>query len=333
MIDTLLRQWTLLQLIPRHPRRIDPARLKARLDGMGLAVTLRTVQRDLNALALTFPWRPPPAGPRAGAGARGRGRWTSPAWTPMPPLTFHLVEQHLQPLLPPTTLADLAPWFEAARGVVAAEVSRVTQWQHKVRVVARTPDQTPTRDRSGDPGQPLRGPAPGSPDRGELLRPRHRRGDQDLSGASPGPGGDGTGAVPGVHRAGLSGPALPRPPPHRRRPGTGPAGPAAHRASTSTPSSPGSSASVGVKPPEAGAAGPGHPGRLPGRDAPGQGPENPAPGRQLARGPGQGALTPSNCATGSFPGRRCRGDGPLRACGRNCVRALTQAAAQYAIQD
>ena len=39
MIDTLLRQWTLLQLIPRHPRRIDPARLKARLDGMGLAVT------------------------------------------------------------------------------------------------------------------------------------------------------------------------------------------------------------------------------------------------------------------------------------------------------
>ena len=64
MIDTLLRQWTLLQLIPRHPRRIDPARLKARLDGMGLAVTLRNIQRNLIPLALTLPWRHPPASRR-----------------------------------------------------------------------------------------------------------------------------------------------------------------------------------------------------------------------------------------------------------------------------
>ena len=40
MIDTPLRQWTLLQLISRHSRRTEPARIKARLDGMGIAVTL-----------------------------------------------------------------------------------------------------------------------------------------------------------------------------------------------------------------------------------------------------------------------------------------------------
>ena len=55
MIDTLLRQWTLLRLLPRHPRRLEPARLKDKLDAMGIAVTLRTVQRDLNALAAVFP--------------------------------------------------------------------------------------------------------------------------------------------------------------------------------------------------------------------------------------------------------------------------------------
>ena len=143
MIDTLLRQWTLLQLIPRHPRRIDPARLKARLDGMGLAVTLRTVQRDLNALALTFPLEASTGRPQGWCWCPGARQMDIPSMDPHAALTFHLVEQHLQPLLPPTTLADLAPWFEAARGVVAAEVSRVTQWQHKVRVVARTLTKLP----------------------------------------------------------------------------------------------------------------------------------------------------------------------------------------------
>ena len=55
MIDTLLRQWTLLRRLPRHPRRLEPARLKDKLDAMGIAVTPRTIQRDLNALAAVFP--------------------------------------------------------------------------------------------------------------------------------------------------------------------------------------------------------------------------------------------------------------------------------------
>ena len=48
MIDTLLRR------LPRHPR-LNSARLRDELDAMGLAVTLRTVQRDLNTLAAVFP--------------------------------------------------------------------------------------------------------------------------------------------------------------------------------------------------------------------------------------------------------------------------------------
>ena len=48
MIDTLLRR------LPRHPR-LNSARLRAELDAMGIAVTLCTVQRDLNALAAVFP--------------------------------------------------------------------------------------------------------------------------------------------------------------------------------------------------------------------------------------------------------------------------------------
>ena len=143
MIDTLLRQWTLLRLLPRHPRRLDPARLKDKLDAMGIQVTLRTVQRDLNALAGVFPLEASEGKPQGWCWCQGARQMDIPSMDPHAALTFHLVEQHLRSLLPPATLADLAPWFEAARGVVAAGASRVTQWQGKIRVVARTLTKVP----------------------------------------------------------------------------------------------------------------------------------------------------------------------------------------------
>ena len=42
-------------MIARHPRRLDPASLKAPLDALGNEVTLCTVQRVPNALAAVFP--------------------------------------------------------------------------------------------------------------------------------------------------------------------------------------------------------------------------------------------------------------------------------------
>ena len=83
-------------------------------------------------------------------------------------LTFHLVEQHLGTLLPPVTLADLAPWFEGrprggrgrnlAGDPVAAEGAGGLPH----------PDQAAPGHRPDDSGQPLRGPAPGPPGGGDL---------------------------------------------------------------------------------------------------------------------------------------------------------------------
>ena len=55
MNDTLMRQWAMLRAIPRYPRRVDAPSIHAILDGLGMAVSLRTVQRDLKTLATTFP--------------------------------------------------------------------------------------------------------------------------------------------------------------------------------------------------------------------------------------------------------------------------------------
>lgn len=52
---TIIRQWHLLTLLPKGPRRVDSATLEERLRARGLAAHRRTIQRDLVELARVFP--------------------------------------------------------------------------------------------------------------------------------------------------------------------------------------------------------------------------------------------------------------------------------------
>jgi predicted DNA-binding transcriptional regulator YafY len=53
--STIVRQWHLLTLLPKGPRRIDTATLEMRLRARGVDVHRRTIQRDLLELASVFP--------------------------------------------------------------------------------------------------------------------------------------------------------------------------------------------------------------------------------------------------------------------------------------
>jgi predicted DNA-binding transcriptional regulator YafY len=50
----LLRQMAMLRMLPRYPRQIGTAELRARLAELGFATTARTIQRDLPTLATFF---------------------------------------------------------------------------------------------------------------------------------------------------------------------------------------------------------------------------------------------------------------------------------------
>lgn len=54
-METLLRQWAMLRLIPRYPRRVDTNRLQDELNQQGFPITLRSIQRDLNKLSAVLP--------------------------------------------------------------------------------------------------------------------------------------------------------------------------------------------------------------------------------------------------------------------------------------
>jgi hypothetical protein len=55
MSATIVRQWHVLMMLPRPPRRIDTGSIEARLRERGIDVHRRMIQRDLLELAEIFP--------------------------------------------------------------------------------------------------------------------------------------------------------------------------------------------------------------------------------------------------------------------------------------
>lgn len=138
MADTLLRQWTMLRLIPRAPRKIETADLERLLFEEGFEVTRRSIQRDLNTLSTRFPlhcdMREKPYGWCWDANAV----LDVPGMDPPTALTFALAERFLNHVLPPATLRRMEPHFRQARGVLDhIDHPGLAQWPDKVRILPR----------------------------------------------------------------------------------------------------------------------------------------------------------------------------------------------------
>jgi predicted DNA-binding transcriptional regulator YafY len=138
MSDPTLRQITLLQLLPRRGAGCTTEELRRRLDERGYGVSLRTVQRDLDRLSIQFPLV------REGETAP-RWRWMEggpdlsiPAQDPYSALTWRLIEQHLEPLLPIALKREAEPRFAAARNYLEQLAGdRFSRWNDRVRIIPR----------------------------------------------------------------------------------------------------------------------------------------------------------------------------------------------------
>lgn len=137
MNDTLIRWLQMLSFIPRQPRKVDTERIKEFLEERQYKITLRSVQRDLNKLSLVFPLVGDNARPQGWYWQADAMQFTLPGLDPQAALTLHMVEQHIKPLLPATTLTHLQPWFKAAEGVLASHGKGLSKWPDKVRVLPK----------------------------------------------------------------------------------------------------------------------------------------------------------------------------------------------------
>ncbi len=113
---TLFRQWAMLRMIPRHPRRVSATDLTARLNELGYAVNKRTVERDLTMFEAMF-----------GLVADDRSRPYGWYWSTDNPsldipslddgqaLMLSVAEPFIRQLLPPPVLDALSPALGSAK--------------------------------------------------------------------------------------------------------------------------------------------------------------------------------------------------------------------------
>lgn len=133
--DTLHRLFTLLRMVPRHPRGISSSELLQQLHDKGFSVGLRSVQRDLHSLSCIFPLMSNDTPPYF---------WSFQADAPLDlaaldsttALTLHLAEGHLKTVLPHSILAQLEPQFVNARNYLnSIEDNGLTHWVRRVRTL------------------------------------------------------------------------------------------------------------------------------------------------------------------------------------------------------
>lgn len=135
--QTLTRQWELLKLLPPRPPGITASALTDKLANLGLEVTKRTVERDLNDLSrlfgLTCNNKSVPYGWHWMEGTS----FNLPGLSLGEALSLRLVEEQLRALLPAALLRALEPRLQQARDKLAelASSTAPARWTDKVRYV------------------------------------------------------------------------------------------------------------------------------------------------------------------------------------------------------
>lgn len=133
---TTVRQWQVLSQLERG-RWVGTTHILDQLQLAGFEVSLRTVQRDLNALAKRFPIEKNNANPQGWRWQEDAPIHSLPHMNLSQAVAFNMVEANLVQLLPPAIVDELFPWFDLARRQL--KDSKVTHsWLDRVRIEPAT---------------------------------------------------------------------------------------------------------------------------------------------------------------------------------------------------
>jgi predicted DNA-binding transcriptional regulator YafY len=152
MRATLQRRLLLLGMVPRHPRRISAPDLVAHFESRGIPTTLRTIERDLEALSGFLPLgRDERDRPYGWYWLQDAPLQDIPALDPETALTLQIMDSHAARLLPPSARERLAPQAAAARDVLqaAGEDSGLNLWPERIRILSSGPPLEPPEMREG----------------------------------------------------------------------------------------------------------------------------------------------------------------------------------------
>ena len=119
--DTLMRQWAMLRLIPRAPRKTSVQEICKALDTEGFATSSRTIERDLQNLSARFALVVDDSSrPFGWSWARDANFDFMPRLSTSQGVALLLSQAHLKHLLPASMMKDLVPVFDLAEKEVAS---------------------------------------------------------------------------------------------------------------------------------------------------------------------------------------------------------------------
>lgn len=148
-MDALLRHWRMLLMIPRHPGRVETAKLEKALLAEGFEVSRRTIQRDLNYLSDIFPINTDENKPAGWFWIKDADPVDVPGLDPHTALTFQMAQDFLGRMLPSNCLEFLQPHFRRSAKVLQELPSGLGSWRKKIGQVSRSFPLPPPRI---DPG-------------------------------------------------------------------------------------------------------------------------------------------------------------------------------------
>jgi predicted DNA-binding transcriptional regulator YafY len=134
---TLYRQWSLLQRIPRAPRKVSSSQLLDALEARGMKTTLRTIQRDLIKLATVFPLDADEHRPQGWCFRASVAPVLMPGMDPLAALALVVLDGAAERTVPRAMLGGIKDHIEQARGVLSAS-GLEKSWLQKVRSVGRS---------------------------------------------------------------------------------------------------------------------------------------------------------------------------------------------------
>lgn len=134
--ETLQRHWQTLRLVPRYPQKIAVADLCSKLNAE-FAVDKRTVQRDLQSLSLIFPLLVDDRSKPFGWSWDKDAAFDLPGLSLSECLTLLMAREHLQSVMPSSTVSQMAPYFRQAEQKLKTLDGRtgVANWLDKVRII------------------------------------------------------------------------------------------------------------------------------------------------------------------------------------------------------
>jgi predicted DNA-binding transcriptional regulator YafY len=143
MSNTLSRHWQTLRLVPRHPKSITASDVHAKLEALGYDVTRHTVAADLHQLSAEFAiYEAVEKRPKQWAWRSDAPPLLAPLLSHSEALTLLMAQEHLNGVLPASTLGHLQGYFDLAAKCLdpTSKQALLTprpelRWRDKVRVL------------------------------------------------------------------------------------------------------------------------------------------------------------------------------------------------------